>query len=90
MGSVLTLVAESAGFLALIVSFRVTIGIVQPTMKRMTVFLMLLLSALLMSCATTYDQSLQFRRVCWGDGVCHVEELQDGDVIRTYGPQCEK
>lgn len=49
--------------------------------------LLLLLSGLLSGCSfTSYDENLTFRRVCWGDGICKVEELEGDKVIATYGP----
>ncbi len=50
------------------------------------VVFLLLSSFTLGSCATSYNENLTFRRVCWGDGICKVEELKDGQVIATYGP----
>jgi len=49
--------------------------------------LLLFLSSLATGCSfSSYDENLTFRRVCWGDGICKVEELEDGKVIATYGP----
>ena len=44
---------------------------------------MLVLVAALSGCATTVDKNLEFERVCWGDGVCHVVEKDTG---RKYYP----
>ena len=56
-------------------------------MKPESTALFLFLSSLASGCShTSYDENLAFRRVCWGDGVCKVEELKDGKVIATYGP----
>ena len=51
---------------------------------------LLFLPSFISGCVTSYDESLTFRRVCWGDGVCKVEELKDGKVIATYGPNYDR
>ena len=39
----------------------------------------------LSGCVTTVDKNLEFERVCWGDGVCHVVERESGAAYYPPG-----
>ena len=38
----------------------------------------LLVLATLAGCSRTVDKTLEYERVCWGDGVCHLVEKNTG------------